>query len=463
MQVEQRTQEQLTAASRVETLLSAAQTQESDGKRAVARQLYVKCLALLDESSDEVFSLALTLARLHGLDGQHKEAISYYMQALDRFPSGVCETPRAAVTQALGRQMLRDGQSKSARRFFDLGLSELKLGEEGLRGELQFDAALCAWMMRDLEAAVEQLADLRNKKVSHDRLAIQRLAVEMRRTLADYESLEGELTTLSRLAHTIVISDNGTSSQERAEDSIREGSYRTAELLLVTQRPKEALKAAQIAAATLKEFATGKPQIDLALTVRNNCIMAGAWSLLGQGDKARQRLREDLELLNVNRQMSVEELRAKADVIHGLALSWVQEGNKNAALPLWRAVIETVNHVEEADASLADQTRHARALIISCIHASKNTHTHVVNIEDSGQEEQHDFVESDNDSQQPLTPEVRKLLEKRLNDLEYLDEAKKSLQSVLESPEMFDSVFQKRLEEPKISFESLWPGFIKRI
>jgi hypothetical protein len=58
---------------------------------------------------------------------------------------------------------------------------------------------------------------------------------------------------------------------------------------------------------------------------------------------------------------------------------------------------------------------------------------------------------------------VRKLLEKRLNDLEYLDEAKKSLQSVLESPEMFDSVFQKRLEEPKISFESLWPGFIKRI
>ena len=125
MQAAERTAQECAGVSRAETLAAAAQTQEADGRRAVARQLYAKCLALQEDTSPHTLSLILTLARLHGEDGQHKQAINYYLKALDRFPDEPDQDmPRAAVTQALGRQMLRDGQCESAQRFIELGMAE---------------------------------------------------------------------------------------------------------------------------------------------------------------------------------------------------------------------------------------------------------------------------------------------------------------------------------------------------
>ena len=202
-------------------------------------------------------------------------------------------------------------------------------------------------------------------------------------------------------------------------------------------------------------------------------IVAGCLSLRGDAGKARDVLRGLLDGLNEEDHAAcVETARVKADVIHRLALSFVQEGNKSAALPLWKAVIERVNEVEDLDASLADQVRHARALIIACIHASKNTNVHTIEHDeaDAGNEDGVTVMaagvgsstEQRAEEDSSMTPEVRKLVEKRLNDLEYLDEAKKSLQAALESPDMYKRVFEDRLERPKTTFESLWPGFTNR-
>lgn len=430
-------------------------------------------LALCGDDSVEAFGLALTLGRLHGEDRQFKQAIPYYLRALDLFPTAASSsspaTPRAAVTQALGRQLLGDGQCQSALRFFELGQSEVVDPQHvGLKAELLFHASLAAWIMRDIDGASAKIDDLLSSGTkglpSSVKIQAQRLLVEMSRTLYDFPTLETQLKTLIRGLRR----EMGTTSDKlrrlELESSLREAHYLAAEGSLAMHEPYAAMKAIRVAEKVCESMPAPSKAEELLVRVRNNSVVAGCLTLLGEGDRARTILRRDWDSLSENNgPPTALSGRVKADVIHRLALSWVYEGNKAAALPLWRGVIETVSEVEESDASMIDQVRHARALVISCIHASKTNNVVTISSEEeaaSSGSSPSGSVEAE--AENAMRPEVRKLVEKRLDDLESLDEAKKSLQEALESEVMYHRVFKARLESPKITFESLWPGLVDR-
>jgi hypothetical protein len=134
-------------------------------------------------------------------------------------------------------------------------------------------------------------------------------------------------------------------------------------------------------------------------------------------------LKKQLDVLSMSNHSSALVYQCKADLVHRLAQSWVLEGDKHSAQSFWKAVIETLNRVEQLDPSLVDQVNHARAIIISSVYLAK--------------------VKLDHDT----------------SDLPVVQE---SIREALDSDLILETVFKPKLVEGQVTFESLWPGFSRR-
>ncbi len=150
---------------------------------------------------------------------------------------------------------------------------------------------------------------------------------------------------------------------------------------------------------------------------------------LERREEAREMLRRALGSLK-ELPPSAARLRAEADLIHRIALSWVAEGRRDSGLPLWRAAIEAVDGVAALEPASADQTRHAKALIGCCISAAKG----------AGRREG-DEVRGENELS-----------------------AAETVSQALQADQIFERVFRNKIERPeaRFSFESLWTGYSGR-
>ncbi len=412
------------SGDRLATLTAAAATLSREGNRAAARQLYSKALNLVDSSGKGSFGLLLQLAELHAVDAQHERAATCYLRALDLYPTGEEGVrPRVEVTGALGEQLFRHGNLQSAHRFF--GLAATETNDADLQWHLRHRSISCLWLMRDVAGAETALAELRGTRklspANEERL--HRLGAEMGRTLHDAKSAQKHLKALLKLAK-----QNNNAALE-LESNLMLGDVNLMEGELEQAR-KCFLKAERVA---------GTDKMSLA---RAQSGLGAVAARKGQWEEGREIWRR---LLNVMKEETPSALRSRveADLIHRIALSYVGEGKKDSGLPLWRAAVESVEAVGVMDSSQNDVVRHAKAVIVCCVHAANGSPPHTEQPpKEAGKKESEDGDEKE--PEEVLT-------------------AMQTVRQTLLSEHMLERVFRKRLEHPQpIAFESLWPSFPKR-
>ena len=461
--IAQRSSKPLETQGRADELVGAAERLIGEGHRAAARQLLAKALGMLEGAEAEgergegegeregeggegerggevgvggkkrVFGLTLRLADLHARDGQRQQAISYYLRALDAYPQGAAVAgdapPRVLLTESLARELFGDGQIQSAQRFFELAVAETS--DAALQWRLRHASLACLWAAREVGAAEKLLAELKRAKTGAEPMLLHWTAGEMQATLENGAAAERHLRALAAEAR-----------REGATRVEREARLLLGEVLLSMRRPEAASKAFRAAQKMTaekkkeekkKEGEEEQQEEEMEARVADARAKSGLGACLaqrGRRDEARTMWREAMQELKEGTPATgatAGQKRAEADLIHRLALSWVDEGKKESGLPLWRAAIEAVESVGTLDKLLGDQVRHAKAAIGCAIHAARG-----------------------GPAEGPRPAE-------ELTAMQTVKEA-------LCSEQMFERVFKKRLEkaDTKIAFDTLWPGFANR-
>ncbi len=194
----------------------------------------------------------------------------------------------------------------SAQRFFELGAMETT--DRKLQWKLRFWTTMCVWMLRDIGATESLLAELTRKQANGELEKLHQLAAEVNRTLYRTSEAEKHVKTLMRLAKK---SGNLT--------VMAEAQLLMGDLMLIEQSTVRGTRSFKSVIKLL-----GSQKNDLLLA-RANSGLAACAAQMGKLEEARGAWRQVMNSVK-DLPITAASKRLEADLIHCIALSWVDEG-----------------------------------------------------------------------------------------------------------------------------------------